>query len=911
LAKFDDFSLDDILSEYGAKKTKTDDVNVLLSVKSEKPKESPEPVKEAPPPEKVWVKEPSPAVETPPELPPRRTKEPAEESVPITPQKREPTPTHQVEKGYVRPEPPLQRRQAPPIIEEDTPAAPQRREPQPTHQVEKGYVRPEAPKKKIERKQTTPNIPLDRRHDTANLAKSYQTQSLPRRQSGEPTEERPRQHEAPLPGPYYVRPDENKPLRREIQSEDLPRRRIEPPSAEETEDFRRRRDKEEGATERPIQRRPLPQEEQDESPMQAVQQRPPAKMVQPKSLQKREEDEPPIDVAVYQQAYKKQRTEFDRTRKSTIKEQRQISQLEKKEAEQSAKRMETLQKREQLQKQYERTRQVSRKKANIEKRRKDLQKHCKKLNYSRLAAAITLTLLLYLALSAQLIIPMPIFLQYALSPYYHVLAQIVLLCILAFLAIDTLAVGVGSACKGRFTVQTLVSVSLFSSLIHAVTILCLPQFGGYLPFCAISGVSLFISLHTSYKTAQAKLRSLRLVTKQENMFTVHHNPYKMDGQPYLMKEPAASKNEFLIRMFEDAVFAPLIDIYCKILLCLTIVSALVVCLLQNSLPMFFFIQSTLFTLLPSAGLLLCIALPYTKIAKHLAKNNAALGSAEGFARLDEKAGVVVKDTDLFDPSEITLTGYRLFNNCTREEAVSFTASALKAADCSVSDAFLALATEFYIPLRTVDKVKYSEHGGIQCLIEGNQVLVGNTSFVYHMGLKPPGGKNMGNVIYTIINQYICSVFVVDYAPSNESKHLVKQLATTGRKPTLAVRDFNINSTEICKIYGAKPQHFIYPPLKERLTLSEPGNPTECFDGVLLLKDGMPPYASAIEGARRFKKAARINVGFGILSSLLSLLIVLSLLFAGAFSLILPLTYLLYTLLTAIPVWILSLWVSKY
>jgi len=129
-------------------------------------------------------------------------------------------------------------------------------------------------------------------------------------------------------------------------------------------------------------------------------------------------------------------------------------------------------------------------------------------------------------------------------------------------------------------------------------------------------------------------------------------------------------------------------------------------------------------------------------------------------------------------------------------------------------------------------------------------------------------------------------------------------------PILASRDANITPVLLKRKFskGGKVQ---YPPLAARVALSEQQTGQGGWPRALLLREGLLPYAETVAGSRRLCSAARQCTAISLLGSVAGTLLSFYLTFQGSFSLMTPMTMLVFLLLWTLPTLLLAGWSGRF
>ena len=106
---------------------------------------------------------------------------------------------------------------------------------------------------------------------------------------------------------------------------------------------------------------------------------------------------------------------------------------------------------------------------------------------------------------------------------------------------------------------------------------------------------------------------------------------------------------------------------------------------------------------------------------------------EEFSEVD---GVVLRCSDLFPSSSITLHGIKPFRSGSIDQVIIDAASVLCSCDSTLTEVFRSMISGENI-LRPVENVTYEDGMGVSAWVGGRRVLVGNRELMKHYGVDLP------------------------------------------------------------------------------------------------------------------------------------------------------------------------------
>ena len=304
-------------------------------------------------------------------------------------------------------------------------------------------------------------------------------------------------------------------------------------------------------------------------------------------------------------------------------------------------------------------------------------------------------------------------------------------------------------------------------------------------------------------------------------------------------------------------------------------------------------------LLASANLLafpMVCALPLKRIAVRLAKSGSAVAGFSGADAIRRSNCVILTDGDLFPPGTITLGGLRVFGE-ESGKAISYAATMAHASESGLSRLFDNLLASDGGFREQVEDVDFYEEGGVGGRIHGETVLFGTAGFMRKRGVNLPRSLGLKTGVFLSVDGTLIAVFAVKYMPAENVDWALHALRRSRITPVLAVRDGNITPALLKRKFGTDARA-VYPKLSTRLALSERGGGRPY---ALLMREGLMPYAEVVLGSKRLCTSARRCTVLAFLAATASTLLAFYLTFVGAYSVLTPLSLLVYVLLWSLSV----------
>lgn len=314
-------------------------------------------------------------------------------------------------------------------------------------------------------------------------------------------------------------------------------------------------------------------------------------------------------------------------------------------------------------------------------------------------------------------------------------------------------------------------------------------------------------------------------------------------------------------------------------------------------------------MLASANLLafpMVCTLPLKRIAARLAKSGSAVAGFSGADAIRRSNCVILTDGDLFPPGTVTLGGLKVFGE-ESGKVISYAATMAHASESGLSRLFDNLLASDGGFREQVEDVDFYEEGGVGGRIHGETVLFGTAGFMRKRGVNLPRNLGLKTGVFLSVDGTLIAVFAVKYMPAENVDWALHALHHSRITPVLAVRDGNITPALLKRKFGTDARA-VYPKLSTRLALSERGGGRPY---ALLMREGLMPYAEVVLGSKRLCASARRCTVLAFLAATASTLLAFYLTFVGAYSVLTPLSLLIYVLLWSLSALVDALLSDRY
>lgn len=483
-----------------------------------------------------------------------------------------------------------------------------------------------------------------------------------------------------------------------------------------------------------------------------------------------------------------------------------------------------------------------------------------------------------------------------------VFSQVLAMLISALLGSNLMLDSLGDLLKGRFTVNTLLTLTFAACLIDSV--FCLKELR--VPCCAAFSLEMTMAMWArlqKHNTEMAQMDTMRKAVRLHGIVRVENYYEGKDG--LLRKEGEVSDfmdtyNKMPAPEVVQSVYAVL-----SLLVCIGIS---VFAGMLHGLSMGVQILSTSLLVAVPASFFVSVSRPMAILETRLHMVGTVLCGWEGVKDLCGKAVFPISDLDLFPQGSTKLNGVKFYGHRNPDEVVSYTTSVIHAAGGGLVPVFDQLLKSRSGQLYSVHSFRNYGDGGIGGEVEGLPVLVGTMGFLQDMGVEIPEGTMVNQAVYAAVDGELCAVYAMSYAKMRSAAAgLVTLCGYRKLKPLKLSGDFMLTESFLRAKFNVKTSRIAFPDRDTCQKLQQ--HPIDPDEPVLALttREELVSVAYAITGARALRQATKLGVIIHLIGGTLGLIIMLVLGYLGSTQLLTPVNILLYQLIWAVPGLLVTEW----
>ena len=483
-----------------------------------------------------------------------------------------------------------------------------------------------------------------------------------------------------------------------------------------------------------------------------------------------------------------------------------------------------------------------------------------------------------------------------------IFSQVLAMLVSALLGSHQMLDGLGDLFKGRFTVNTLLTITFASCCVDAV-------FGLRdlrVPCCGAFSLEMAMALLARYHRRSTEMAQMDTLRKAIRLHSMVKLPNYYQGKPGILR--GYGRVEDFLENYDrpsgpekfQCVYA-----FVSLLLCAGIA---VFAGLRHGTALAVQVFSTSLLVAVPASYFIALTRPAAILEKRLHMVGTVLCGWKGIKSLRGKTVFPLKDEDLFPQGSSKLNGVKFYGDRDPDEVVSYTASLICQAGGGLEHVFRQLLTSRGGRELPVTNFRDYGEGGIGGEVCGESVLMGTYSFLRDMGVEVPGGSAVNQAVYAAIDGDLCAVVAISYAKMRSSSAgLVSLCSSRKLTPILVGSDFMITADMLREKFGINTRRMGFPSQEERTELASRQIDGDAFASALTTREDLTSFAYAISGARALRVSAVLGTVIHVLGGLLGMVIMLALAYLGSAELLTPTNVLLYQLVWLLPGLLVTEW----
>lgn len=482
-----------------------------------------------------------------------------------------------------------------------------------------------------------------------------------------------------------------------------------------------------------------------------------------------------------------------------------------------------------------------------------------------------------------------------------VFGQILAMLIGALLGSQQMIEGVSSLFHGRFTPNTLLTVTFLACC--ADSVFCLKE--QRVPICAAFTLEVIMSLWSTYHERTSEMGMMDTLRKAVRLNGVVKCEDYFDGRPgYQRRDGIVS--DFMDHYNEVSGPEKTMGIYALVCLVLSLIIAVAAAVLHG-LSMGVQILSTSLLVGMPASTFVALTRPMAVLERRFHRLGTVLCGWRGIKGLTEKAAFPLSDEDIFPAGSVKMNGVKFFSERDPEQVIAFTAAIMRINGGTLAPVFEELLTSRAGIRYTPINIQYHT-GGISGDVAGQHVMVGTLDLLQQSGIQIPEGVQVRQAVYVAIGGELAGLFAITY---NRAKFSAQGIGTLcsyrSIRTVILARDFMYTAPFMKEKFGASSRRLAFPTQEERTALAAKTAAADAPALALTTQEGLVSAAYAVTGARALRKAWRLGMVIHIVGGILGLVIMAALAVLGSVHLLTPIHVLAYQVVWMLPGLLVTLW----
>ena len=461
---------------------------------------------------------------------------------------------------------------------------------------------------------------------------------------------------------------------------------------------------------------------------------------------------------------------------------------------------------------------------------------------------------------------------------------------------------IGDLFKGKFTVNTLLTLTFLVCVADAVMGLVELRVPCGAAFC----LEMTMSLWRRYQQRSTEMSQMDTMRKAVRLHSLIKVPDYHEGKAGILR--GEGQVEDFMDTYNRTTGPELVQNAHAVVALLGSIAISVFAGMLHGVPMAIQILAASLLVAVPASTFVSLSRPAAILERRLHMVGTVLCGWFGVKRLCGKAVFPLRDEDLFPQGSTKLNGVKFYGDRSTEDVVSYTASLIIAAGGGLVSVFRQMLASRDGVEYPVENFQNYGTGGIGGEVCGEPVLLGNLHFLQDMGVEIPEGTMVNQAVYAAIDGQLCAVFAISYAKMRSAAAgLVSLCGSRKITPVMIGGDFMLTDSLLRAKFGVNTRRIAFPPRAVRSQLNAAEVPLEAPALALVTREDLVSAAYAVSGARALRTSSKLGVAIHLLGGVLGLLIMAALAYLGDTTLLTPVHVLLYQLVWMLPGLLVTEW----
>lgn len=477
---------------------------------------------------------------------------------------------------------------------------------------------------------------------------------------------------------------------------------------------------------------------------------------------------------------------------------------------------------------------------------------------------------------------------------------------------DILASGFSALLRRQPGLHSLVFISCIASVIDALVIISTKGQGGYLPFCAVSAISMCFAIYGSLLYCRSQRLNFKTLEQCAEPLTISVDYGIVDEETTTVYRTIGHPEQYIHRSEEEDLSETVYGFMAPVLLVGIPLLSLLAALVSKGMGDFFHIMAAMFAAAASFSALVAFPLPYFLTQRDLYATKAAIAGWTGAKEIGRVSTMIVTDRDLFPDDTVAINNVRIVDGVNPQLTLSYFCSMIKESGSCLVPAFEQLAANNDCELRPVENFRCHEAGGLSGMIGPDEVLIASHSYMKLEGFRIPARKkDSENALFMAANGHVIAYIVIDYKPIKSVRAGLESALRGSVEMIFAARDFNITPLLISKKFRSSSLDTLrFPPYQQRFDITSHTDSDTAVSAAVVSRKSFFSYAAVVEKARYLYRSVTLAVALSAVSSLMGIVLMFIMALTGAGAAVTVSRLLVFMLLWLVPTLALTVSITK-
>ncbi|MBR4078251.1 MAG: hypothetical protein IKK17_06565 [Oscillospiraceae bacterium] len=476
---------------------------------------------------------------------------------------------------------------------------------------------------------------------------------------------------------------------------------------------------------------------------------------------------------------------------------------------------------------------------------------------------------------------------------------------------DILARGFTALLRRQPSLHSLVFVSCIASIVDALVIIASKGQGGYLPFCAVSSISMCFAIYGSLLYCRSQRLNFKTLEQCAEPLSICVDYGIVDDETTTVYRTFGHPEQYIHRSEEEDLAETVYGLAAPFLLIGIPVLSLLAALLSDGMGDFFHILAAMYAAAPAFSALMAFPLPYFLTQRDLYATKSAIAGWTGAKEIGRVSTMIVTDRDLFPDETVVINSIRIVDMVNPELTLSYFCSMIKESGSCLVPAFEQLAENNDCELRPVENFECHESGGLSGMIGPDEVVVASHSYMKLEGFRIPARKkDSENALFMAVNGHVIAYIVMDYKPIKSVRAGLKSALRGSVEMVFAARDFNITPLLISKKFKSPTDTLRFPSYKQRYEITSHTDSDTAVSAAVVSRKSFFSYAAVVEKARYLYRSVTLSVALSAVSSAMGIILMFIMALTGAGAAVTVGRLLIFMLLWLVPTLALTISITK-